>query len=67
MIPCSIVLDGEYGYRDLSMSVPAILGTGGVQKILEWELASDEREGLKRSVEVLKPAMRYVEELMHLC
>jgi malate dehydrogenase len=60
LVPCSVTLDGEYGYRDLSMSVPVILGTGGVKKILEWELAHDEREGLK-------PAMRYVEELLHLC
>ncbi len=66
-IPCSVVLDGEYGYRDLSMSVPVTLGAGGVKNILEWELAPDEREGLQRSVEVLRPAMHYVEELLHLC
>jgi malate dehydrogenase len=67
MFPCSVALDGEYGYKDLSMSVPAVLGAEGVRKILEWELAADEREGLKRSVEVLRPAMHYIEELLHLC
>ena len=62
MIPCSLVLDGEYGVRRLGMSVPAILGKGGVRKILEWELETDEREGLERSVNSLEPAMRFVEE-----
>jgi malate dehydrogenase len=66
-IPCSLVLDGEYGCHALSMSVPAVLGKGGVKRILEWKIAPDERELLNHSIEVLKPAMKYVEELLHLC
>ena len=61
MIPCSVVLDGEYGCHGLSMTVPAILGQGGVRDILEWELASDERELLEHSINVLKEDMHYVE------
>jgi malate dehydrogenase len=61
-IPCSVVLDGEYGYHGLSMTAPAIIGQGGVQQILEWELSPDEYQGLENSVNTLKPAMRYVEE-----
>ena len=64
MIPCSVVLDGEYGCHRLSMTVPAILGQGGVHDILEWELASDERELLEHSINVLKADMRYVEETL---
>jgi malate dehydrogenase len=67
MIPCSVTLDGEYGCKALSMSVPAVLGKGGVQRILEFKLASDEQEALNHSIDVLKPAMKYVEELLHLC
>jgi malate dehydrogenase len=67
MIPCSVVLDGEYDCNNLSMSVPTILGIDGVKKILEWRLAPDERELLNQSIAVLKPAMKYVEELLHLC
>jgi malate/lactate dehydrogenase len=67
MTPCSLVLGGEYGCKNLSMSVPAVLGKGGVKRILEWKIAPDERELLNQSVEVLKPAMKYVEELLHLC
>jgi malate/lactate dehydrogenase len=49
------------------MSVPSVLGKEGVRKILELKLAPDEQEGLKKTVEVLTPAMKYVEELLHLC
>ncbi len=66
MIPCSVVLDGEYGCHGLSMAVPAVLGNGGVREILEWELAPDERKELKKSIDILKPAMRYVEEFLGL-
>lgn len=64
MVPCSVVLDGEYGARGLSMTVPAILGQGGVHDILEWELASDEQELLERSINVLKTATQYVKETL---
>ena len=64
MIPCSVVLDGEYGYHRLSMTAPAGIGHDGVQQILEWKLSRDEYEGLEHSVNTLKPAMRYVEETL---
>jgi malate dehydrogenase len=62
VFPCSVVLDGEYGQRDLSVSVPVKLGRDGVQEIPEWELETDEREGLGRAVDVLKSAARIVDE-----
>jgi malate/lactate dehydrogenase len=62
--PCSIVLDGEYGVFKLSMSVPVVLGKAGVRDILEWEMAPDERKALQESIDVLAPAMRYVEEFL---
>ncbi len=67
MIPCSVVLDGEYGCHSLGMSVPTVLGKSGVQEIQEWDIEPDERELLNKSIETLKPAMKYVEELLHLC
>jgi malate dehydrogenase len=67
VIPCSACLEGEYGCKNLSMSVPVILGREGIKQILEWEMAPDEQKLLKKSIEVLKPTMKYVEELLHLC
>jgi malate dehydrogenase len=64
VIPCSAVLEGEYGCHGLGMSIPAILGREGIHEILELELAPDENEGLKHSINTLKPAMHYVEEYL---
>jgi malate dehydrogenase len=62
--PCSIVLDGEYGVRKMSMSVPVVLGKAGVRDILEWELTPDEQKALQKSIDTLTPVMRYVEEFL---
>lgn len=61
-IPCSAVLDGEYGGHRLSMGVPAVIGRGGIQEVLEFPLDADEREELAHSIAVLQPAMSQVEE-----
>ncbi len=60
MIPVSLILEGEYGHSGLSMTVPAIIGSGGVQEILEYELAQDEMEGLKKTTDTLKAAVETV-------
>jgi malate/lactate dehydrogenase len=62
IFPCSVILNGEYGERDLSLSVPVVLGKNGVQEILQWELAPDEQEGFKRTAGILKNAARIVDE-----
>ena len=62
IFPCSVILDGEYGLRDLSVSVPVSVGKKGVRKIMEWELAQDEQEGLERAVNVLRNAARIVDD-----
>lgn len=64
MIPANIVLNGEYGARSLSMTVPAIIGRNGLQDILELKLAEDEQEGVKRTIQTLEPHMRYVEKFL---
>jgi malate dehydrogenase len=61
VIPCSVVLDGEYGLHDISMSVPAVLGREGAEKIVELQLTDDEKAGLEKTVATLRPAMSIVE------
>ena len=62
MLPCSLVLDGEYGYQGLSMSVPAHIGREGVRDIPIIDLAEDESRALQVSVDSLMGEMRIVEE-----
>lgn len=66
VFPCSVVLDGEYGHRGLSIGVPVILGRGGVQQILEWNLAPGERMELEQAISTLKAAAHSVEEILKL-
>jgi malate dehydrogenase len=48
-VPCSCVVEGEYGLHGCSLGVPAILGMDGVQEIREWPLDPWEREQLERA------------------
>jgi malate dehydrogenase len=49
MLPCSAFLKGEYGIHDTYAGVPAVLGKGGVEKVLELELDEKEKEMLLKS------------------
>ena len=49
LVPCSVLLEGEYGLKDLFIGVPVLLGAKGVEKILEVELTADERSALQKS------------------
>lgn len=61
-LPCSVMLDGEYGCRGLSMTVPAVLGKGGIQKVLEWKLTPEEQKELEASIGIIRTTVQFVEE-----
>lgn len=60
LLPCAAYLDGEYGYHDLYMGVPAIVGAGGIEKILSIELSTDETAMLKRSADSVQKVVDIV-------
>lgn len=62
MLPCSLVVDGEFGTYGLSMSVPAIVGKEGIREILGWEIAPEEQERLKISTDTLGAAVKVVKK-----
>jgi len=49
LLPCAAYLDGEYGFKDLYMGVPVVIGQGGVEQIVNIELSADERAMLEKS------------------
>jgi malate dehydrogenase len=51
MIPCSVLLEGEYGLRDICIGVPCIIGSDGVQSIVDIKLNEMEQGLLKNSAE----------------
>jgi malate dehydrogenase len=49
LLPCAAYLEGEYGYKDLFMGVPCIIGGKGVEKIVEIPLTEEEKGMLVKS------------------
>jgi len=50
-LPCAVFLNGEYGVKNIYAGVPVILGSSGVEKIIELELTSDEEASFKKSIQ----------------
>jgi len=57
ILPCAAWLEGEYGMSGIFLGVPVKLGRGGVEKVLEVELTSDERAALDKSAEAVREPM----------
>jgi malate dehydrogenase len=53
-LPCATLLEGEYRISGIFMGVPVILGKGGVEKVIELELTSQERELLEKSADAVR-------------
>jgi malate dehydrogenase len=54
ILPCAAYLDGEYGISGLFVGVPAKLGRGGIEEIIQIELTLDERSALQNSAAAVK-------------
>ncbi|HXU46996.1 MAG TPA: malate dehydrogenase [Thermoanaerobaculia bacterium] len=54
ILPCAVLLEGEYGLDGLFVGVPAQLGRGGMEKVIELALADDERAALAKSAEAVR-------------
>ncbi len=50
-LPCACYLNGEYGFTNIYAGVPAIIGSNGVEKIIELNLSNEEKENFKKSVQ----------------
>ena len=53
-LPCAAYLNGEYGTKDIYAGVPVIIGSDGVEKIIELNLSPDEKKNFEKSVEAVK-------------
>jgi len=53
----STCLDGEYGFSEVSIGVPVVLGKGGVEKVIELDLSNESKERFAKSVAVVKEAL----------
>jgi len=60
VLPAAAYLEGEYGYKDLYMGVPVVIGAGGVEKIIELDLNAEEKEMLKKSADSVQKVVDVV-------
>lgn len=49
VLPCTVVLDGEYGYSGVALGVPIVIGALGIEKIIELNLNDEEKALLDES------------------
>ncbi|MFA7447180.1 MAG: malate dehydrogenase [Weeksellaceae bacterium] len=54
MFPCSLLLDGEYGQKDICLGVPAIIGKNGIEKIIDIPLTDSEKEQFATAAEAVR-------------
>ena len=58
ILSCATRLEGEYGIRDTVIGVPARLGKGGIEQIIELELTADEKQALASSAKAVQELMK---------
>ncbi|HZT89490.1 MAG TPA: malate dehydrogenase [Stellaceae bacterium] len=60
VLPCAAWLTGQYGVRDLYVGVPVVIGAGGVERIVEISLNSEEKAAFDKSVAAVRGLVEVV-------
>ncbi len=63
MIPCSAALEGEYGYNNIMVGVPCIIGKNGIEKIVELDLNAEEKAKFDASVAAVTKTTSVLHEM----
>ncbi len=63
MMPCCVMLDGEYGQKDICIGVPVILGKNGWEKIVDYKLDDAEKEAFAKSADAVRNMNDALKEL----
>jgi malate dehydrogenase len=54
VLPCAVLLQGEFNTADLFVGVPVVLGAGGLERVFEIELTADEQAAFDKSAAAVK-------------
>ncbi|MGO4107988.1 malate dehydrogenase [Paenibacillus sp. YAF4_2] len=60
ILPVIALLEGEYGYNNLFMGVPTIIGGDGIEKVIELDLTAEEKAALDKSAESVQNVIKVV-------
>jgi malate dehydrogenase len=58
ILPVSALLEGEYGYSDVCIGVPCVLGNEGIEKIIELKLNENELKVFDLGIQSVKSAIK---------
>jgi malate dehydrogenase len=64
VLPCAVLCEGEYGLKNVVVGVPVVIGRGGAEKVMEYELTVDERAALEASANAVRELCAAVDRLM---
>ena len=64
VLPCAAYCEGEYGLSGVFVGVPARLGRGGVEQIIEYELTPGERAALETSAAAVRELSAAVDRML---
>ncbi len=53
-LPCAAFLNGEYNFKDIYAGVPVVIGSGGVEKVIEIKLSEEEKKNFVNSVKAVQ-------------
>ncbi|HEX6916417.1 MAG TPA: malate dehydrogenase [Chitinophagaceae bacterium] len=54
LMPCCVMLEGEYGQKDICLGVPVVIGKNGWEKIVDYKLNAEEQELFNKSAEAVR-------------
>jgi len=57
VLPCAAYLEGEFGFSGCFLGVPVVLGAGGVERIIEFQLTDEEKAAMTESEKVVRTQM----------
>ncbi len=63
VLPCAAYLTGQYGLKDLYVGVPAVIGAGGAERIIEFPLNDDEKAMFAKSVDSVQGLIAACKEI----
>lgn len=63
VLPCTVLLDGEYGQKDVCLGVPIVIGKNGIEKIIELDLNAEEKADFNNSANHVRGTIQEALEL----
>ena len=65
MLPCTVFLEGEYGWDGIFFGVPVTLGVSGIENIIELKLTDEEKKAIDTSAQDVKKMIDEVDKLLN--